>query len=1322
MGKGMSLRWRFLVVTWAIGIFFALAVSLAYYTAHRDHYLDGIDAKLTTGAQMARHHVGADFHDRIADQDSLDPETYRAIVARNDAASAEAGFQYLWSNLFLPDGRIVFTTATSPGKDVARGDHAGFFTTHTDPAAFESLLKDERPIYSNFRNAWGEGRMVLLPYRDSQGRLYVFGASMELEPIEQHLISQLGLALGLFVLMFVVATLAALWLSRSMISPLRQLQLTTEAIARGDFTTPPTSGGGREIEALNASLNQMRDTIQSTLRRLEESEARFRTLFFSLPELIWLKDPNGVYLACNREFEKFFGKPEAEIVGRTDYDFMPADLAEFFRGHDRAAMLAGKPTVNEEWITYADDGHRALLKTTKTPMYASDGSLIGVLGIGYDITEMRALSDSLASQNERTLALLHNASDGIHILDHTGTVLEASDAFCTMLGHTRDEIIGMNVLQWDADLRAEDLPMILAERLRNPLRTEFVTRHRRRDGTFFDVEISSCPIALDGQTVLFNSSRNISERKLAEAALQEERLIRETLLESIPGISYAMDASGYFTFCNHNFQHVTGLTSQELRQFNALDLFEGDDRSRVAERIEQTFVTGESAVEAVLVTRDGRRLPYYFTGRRIEMDGQPVLIGTGVDIGPLKAAQQALRQLNDELEERVRRNTADLQATYAKLRDTEFAMDTVGIGIHWVDFNSGRFIHVNRFAASLLGYAPEELLQLTVSDIDPNFPPAAFREVGERIRELGYLKFETEQATRSGKVVPVEMTVYFHEGQDAGVPARLIAFMLDITERKQAEQELRAAKAAAEAAAVAKSAFLANMSHEIRTPLNGVIGLARIGLRENAGRRTGETSARILKAGQHLQGIIDDILDFSKVEAGKLNIEPVPMNPLVVTREALALVADRAAEKGLTLTFTPAPDLPGRVMGDALRLRQILVNLLSNAIKFTGSGAVSVSVTRSGGEIAFAVADTGIGLSAEQCARLFQPFEQADGSTSRKFGGTGLGLAISQNLAGLMGGSITVDSDFGKGSVFTLRLPLPETEGEVSSASHAELLPGRRLAGLRVLAAEDMEINRVVLEDLLVQEGAEYTLVSDGAQAVDAVRQNPEAFDLVLMDVQMPVMDGRAATREIARIAPTLPVIALTAQALPEERQLSIDAGMVDYLTKPIDQLELVRVVLAHVPGRLSVGKALRPDDLPPPVTVPANPGVPAPTGVEIPLPDSPELDLTAGLRAVLGRRDRYRTLLDKFAQQYAGQVDRIRAALQADDLSEARRLAHGLKGVAATLGAQGVASAALAVEQQLNTALRDNLPGGDLEPLLETLHQCILRLMQAIESTRNAR
>jgi CheY-like chemotaxis protein/anti-sigma regulatory factor (Ser/Thr protein kinase) len=437
------------------------------------------------------------------------------------------------------------------------------------------------------------------------------------------------------------------------------------------------------------------------------------------------------------------------------------------------------------------------------------------------------------------------------------------------------------------------------------------------------------------------------------------------------------------------------------------------------------------------------------------------------------------------------------------------------------------------------------------------------------------------------------------------------------------------------------------------------------------------------------------------------------MNLPAVVQEAVALVAERAAEKKLPLNFKPLQDLPLWVMGDALRLRQVLVNLLSNAIKFTERGAVSLTVTRAGEQIAFAVADTGIGLTAEQCARLFQAFEQADTTTTRKFGGTGLGLAISQNLARLMGGGIDVESTPGTGSVFTLRLPLATTDPLVASTVPADPAPGRRLAGLRLLAAEDMEINRIVLDDLLAQEGADCTLVSDGAEAVEAVRNHPQDFDLVLMDVQMPVMDGREATRRIKRLVPHLPVIALTAHALSEERRLSIEAGMADHLTKPIDPDELVSVVLAHLPRTQPPGAAFGTPDAAPPAAA-------APPATEVVLPDTPELDLVAGLRSVAGRRERYRGLLDKYGPQYRDHANQIRAALRAGNLAEARRLAHGLKGVAATLGAQVVAAAALAVEQPLNAALRDNTPAGDLEPPLGILEAALRRLLDAIETTRS--
>ena len=377
-------------------------------------------------------------------------------------------------------------------------------------------------------------------------------------------------------------------------------------------------------------------------------------------------------------------------------------------------------------------------------------------------------------------------------------------------------------------------------------------------------------------------------------------------------------------------------------------------------------------------------------------------------------------------------------------------------------------------------------------------------------------------------------------------------------------QESREARSAAEAASSAKSAFLANMSHEIRTPINAVLGLARIGARDTTAGAGRDNFSRILDAGEHLLGVVNDILDYSKIEAGKFSIEAAPFSLAAVIANSSSFVTGMARQKGLVFEEQHAPDLPAWLLGDVQRVLQILVNLLSNAVKFTEQGVVRLGVTQEGETTCFKVVDTGIGMTAEQLARLFNPFEQADSSTTRKYGGTGLGLAISQHLAHLMGGAITVESVLGQGSTFTLRLPLPEAAAPIGLAERGSQrgLPGSRLDGLRVLAAEDVEVNRFILEDLLVEAGASCVFAENGRQAVACVVADPAAFDIVLMDVQMPEMDGYEATRRIREIAPELPVIGLTAYALSDERKNCLDAGMVDRVTKPIDPAVLVTAIL----------------------------------------------------------------------------------------------------------------------------------------------------------------
>ena len=417
-----------------------------------------------------------------------------------------------------------------------------------------------------------------------------------------------------------------------------------------------------------------------------------------------------------------------------------------------------------------------------------------------------------------------------------------------------------------------------------------------------------------------------------------------------------------------------------------------------------------------------------------------------------------------------------------------------------------------------------------------------------------------------------------------------IAILQDITDRVMKDRELaryrdsleelvvertadlEASRAEAERLARVKSEFLANMSHEIRTPLNGVLGLAHIGYRESQGRdRAQDTFARIVSSGQLLLGIINDILDFSKIEAGKLRVEVIPVDPGKIIGETLELMEERAQAKGLALRFHRASPLPPRCMADPLRIGQVLLNLLSNAIKFTENGSVTLSASHDGEHLLFQVRDTGIGMSAAEIAKVFAPFEQADNSITRKFGGTGLGLTITHRIVELMGGTLRAESEPGKGSVFEVRLPsalvsvVSVDAGEACLADVPQGAPGARLAGYNVLVAEDNEVNQMVLEELLLEEGACVTLTGNGQEAVDCLRASGAgAFHVVLMDVQMPVMDGYAATREIHVLAPALPVIGQTAHAFDEERARCFAAGMVAHLAKPIDPERMVRAILRH--------------------------------------------------------------------------------------------------------------------------------------------------------------
>jgi len=389
-----------------------------------------------------------------------------------------------------------------------------------------------------------------------------------------------------------------------------------------------------------------------------------------------------------------------------------------------------------------------------------------------------------------------------------------------------------------------------------------------------------------------------------------------------------------------------------------------------------------------------------------------------------------------------------------------------------------------------------------------------------------------------------------------GYALGIVAFLHNLERLRLAD--VLEARERAEEASRAKSAFLANMSHELRTPMNGVLGLVEALLAEGGLSPKQRTTLRTVRgSGRSLVALLNDLLDLSRVEAGKLELEQVAVHPATIAHDVVALLGKRSDERRVRLSVQADEDV-GWGLGDPARLRQVLLNLVGNAVKFTEDGQVTVRVCRERDTVVIAIEDTGIGISAEQLEHLFEPFVQADASTTRRFGGSGLGLTISRRLVDVMGGELAVQSAVGQGSTFTVRVPLEPCEAPVRIEEAS--IGGGLEPGLTVLVAEDNPVNQLVVRRLLENLGVQVRLVADGEQALDAVDEEPPA--VILMDIHMPRMDGLEATRLLRARGLELPIIALTASALPEDRDEARAAGMCDFLVKPVDPCSLEKALV----------------------------------------------------------------------------------------------------------------------------------------------------------------
>ena len=1123
------------------------------------------------------------------------------------------------------------------------------------------------------------------------------------------------------------------------------------------------------LERLVPSIEKTMTDVEATYLRsravVEHQEgehrlgqAQWHALIDTLPDLVWLKDRQGVYLACNHRFERYLGADEDEIVGKTDYDFMDEQRADAYSEQDQKAMSTGERCINEEQVCFAEDRHIEQLETIKVPMFQPDGKLLGVLGVGRDITQRKLNDEFMRLQTHRAEAMqklsliAENKEESTFIQAGLDLVEDLTYSCISFLHFYENEDRSAELTIWSERTLEEYFDNTGAKILeisetgvcadaRRELNTvmfnnssDYEHHHGLPEGNTELKRLICVPVIDNGKVIMVVGIGNrdseyagleietveniakemwriIQRRRLESRSARLSRVLEKSLNEILIFDSQTM----CFIDVNKVAQSNLGFSMEELRCMTPLDI-QPQFTSRSFESLVETLRTGEQP-DLIFTT----------VHRRKDQTMYPVEIHLQYMDEPQGVFVAVVRDIDDRLrmESELRKLAQAVEQSPESIVITNLKAE--------IEYVNEAFLEATAYTLEeVIGKNPR-LLQ------SGNTSPETFRSLWAALSSGHAWEGEFFNQDKNGREY-IEHAIITPIRSPSGTVTHYVAVKDDITEKNQLTQELEAhrhhleelvgertlqlaeAREKAELANKAKSLFLANMSHEIRTPMNAIIGLTHLLLRERPRNDQASRLTKIETSAGHLLTIINDILDLSKIEAGKLTLERSNFNLNELLDHTQSLFREELNAKGLTIEVDVG-DTPVWLKGDATRLRQALLNYVGNAIKFTEQGTIYMrtSVLKEANkelQLRFEVEDSGIGISANIIPSLFEAFEQADPSTTRVHGGTGLGLAITRRLVLMMGGEVGVQSEQGQGSTFWFTAKLSRGQRQVPAqpsavAMDAERLLRDRYAGFRILLAEDNAINLEVAVALLTSVGLVTETAQNGRVAVDMACEND--YDLILMDIQMPELDGLEATRQIrSAIDPgagnvTTPILAMTANVFKEDRVACLKAGMADFIAKPVEPGNLFSTIIKWMPGLDDALDSIVPIESP--TAKEANNPV-VPERVKRKTHQGSAIDPEVLNHIFENDHDTQQDLLQKFVSQSNEILSEFEVAYRQRDFDQVRFHTHKLKSSARTVGANSLADLCFALEKAARNSNWTEISGlgNDLKPAIEHVKDYVKR------------